>query len=115
MASIALGEAWPLQQLVKLQRSQPALVGRAMRRLIDQDEALRWSLVVSAYLDEEISLARAASLLGMHPLELREQFIKKGIPLYLGPTDEPDAQAEIDALRAWKEATEVGAKNALGA
>ena len=28
MASIALGEAWPLQQLVKLQHSQPALVDR---------------------------------------------------------------------------------------
>lgn len=115
MASIALSEAWPLQQLVKLQRSQPALVVRAMRRLIDQDEALRWSLVVSAYLDEEISLARAASLLKMHPLALREQFISKGIPLYLGPTDELDAQAEIDALRAWKKGAELGAENAPGA
>ena len=57
MASVALGEAWPLHQLIKLQRSQPALVERAIRRLIDQDEALRWSLVVSAYLDEEVSLA----------------------------------------------------------
>ena len=102
MASIALGEAWPLQQLVKLQRSQPALVGRAMRRLLDEDEGLRWSLVVSAYLDEEISLAHAASLLGLHPLELRERFIEKGVPLHLGPVDEADAQAEVDALRAWK-------------
>lgn len=41
MASVALGEAWPLQQLIKLQRAQPALVERALRRLIDQDEALR--------------------------------------------------------------------------
>jgi len=109
MVTVALGEAWPLQQLVKLQHSQPALVGRALRRLIDQDEALRWSLVVSAYLDEEISLARAASLLGMHPLELREKFIEKGIPLYLGPIDEADAQAEADALRTWKQRAELGA------
>jgi len=102
MASIALGEAWPLQQLVKLQRSQPALVGRALRRLLDEDEGLRWSLVVSAYLDEEISLAYAASLLGLHPLKLREQFIEKGVPLHLGPVDEADARAEVDALRTWK-------------
>jgi len=28
-------------------------------------------VVIGAYLDEEISLARAASLLALHPLELR--------------------------------------------
>ena len=102
MASIALGEAWPTQQLVKLQRSQPALVGRVLERLLDEDAGLRWSLVVSAYLDEEISLARTAALLGLHPLELRQRFIEKGVPLHLGPVDEADAQAEVDALRAWK-------------
>jgi len=41
MASIALGEAWPTQQLVKLQHSQPALVGRrVLRRLLDEDAGL---------------------------------------------------------------------------
>ena len=115
MASIALGEAWPLEQLIKLQRSQPALVGRALRRLLDEDQGLRWSVVISAYLDEEISLAYAASLLGLHPLELREQFIEKGVPLYLGPIDEADAQAEVDALRAWKRSVERGDSNASGA
>jgi predicted HTH domain antitoxin len=80
-----LGEAWPLQQLIKLQRSQPALVERVIQRLIDHDEALRWSLVVSAYLDEEVSLAYATSLLGLNPPELRERFIEKGIPLQVEP------------------------------
>jgi len=102
MAYSAQGEAWPLQQLVKLQRSQPALVGRAMQRLLDEDEGLRWLLDVSAYLDEETSLAHAASLPGSHLLELRERFIEKGVPLHLGPVDEADARAEVDALRAWK-------------
>jgi len=40
MASSALGEAWPMQQLVKLQHSQPALVGRVLRRLLDEDAGL---------------------------------------------------------------------------
>lgn len=93
---------WALEQLVKLQRSQPFLVQRALQRLLDEDPDLRWSVVVSAYMDGEISLARAASLLGLHPLELRERFIQKGIPLHLGPVDEADAQAEVDALRSWK-------------
>ena len=55
---------------------------------------------------EEISIARAASLLGLHALELRERFLEKGIPLRLGPADKADAQAEIDALRAWKRKAE---------
>ncbi len=96
------GTAWVLDQLVKMQRSQPLLLQRALQRLLEEDQDLRWSVVVSAYLDEEISLARAATLLGMHPLELRERFIQKGIPLRLGPVDEADAQAEVDALRSWK-------------
>jgi predicted HTH domain antitoxin len=105
MASIASTERWPLEQLVKLQRAQPSLVQRALQRLLDEDKELRWSIVVNAYLDGEISMARAASLLDMHTLELRAQFSKKGIPLYIGPIDKADAQAEIEALRAWKRET----------
>ena len=106
MSTIAMTEGWPLEQIIKLQRSQPAMVQRALQRLLDEDENLRWSVVISAYLDEEISLAWAASLLGLHPLELRERFMEKGIPLRLGPVDEADAQAEVDALRAWKRKAE---------
>lgn len=102
MSPVAIARNWPLEQLVKLQRSQPALVGRALQRLLDDDQDLRWSVVVGAYLDREISLARAATLLGLHPLELRERFVEKGIPLHLGPVDKADAQSEVDALRAWK-------------
>lgn len=102
MSSNAMTERWPLEQLIKLQRSQPSLVQRALQRLLDEDEELRWSVVINAYMDEEISMARAASLLELHPLELRERFIEKGVPLRLGPVDEADARAEADALRAWK-------------
>lgn len=106
MSSNAMTERWPLEQLIKLQRSQPSLVQRALQRLLDEDEELRWSVVINAYMDEEISMARAASLLELHPLELRERFIEKGVPLRLGPVDEADARAEADALRAWKRKAE---------
>jgi predicted HTH domain antitoxin len=109
MPFTVMAESWPLEQLIKLQRSQPSLVQRALQHLLDEDEELRWSVVINAYLDEEISLARAASLLGLHPLELRERFVEKGIPLHLGPTDKADAQAEVDAIRAWKRKAEGGA------
>ena len=100
-------QGWRLRQLVKLEQAQPALVHNALEKLFAQDEALRWSLVVSAYLHEEISLARAAVLLDLHPLELRERFVEKGVPLLLGPEDEADAQAEIDAIRAWRRSAKV--------
>ena len=106
MSSNAMTERWPLEQLIKLQRSQPSLVQRALQRLLDEDEELRWSVVINAYMDEEISMARAASLLKLHPLELRERFIEKAIPLRLGPVDKADARAEADALRAWKRKAE---------
>jgi len=106
VSSIAKTEDWPLEQLLKLQRSQPTLVQQALERLLEDNESLRWSMVVGAYLDEAISLARAASLLGLHPLELRERFVERGVPLRLGPVDKADAQAEVEAIRAWKRSAE---------
>jgi predicted HTH domain antitoxin len=97
---------WRLRQLVKLEHAQPALVCQALDKLFAEDETLRWSLVVSAYIDAEISFARAAELLGMHPLDLRAQFIEKGVPLLLGPEDEADAQAEIDAMRSGRRSSQ---------
>lgn len=102
VAVMIANEEWQLRQLIKLERSQPSLVRRALNRLFEEDESLRWSVVVSAYLDEEISLARAAAILGLHPLELRKQFMLKGVPLMLGPENPADAQAEIDAIRTWR-------------
>ena len=92
--------AWVFEQLAKLSRQQPELVNRAVRRLLDEDADLRWAVVVSAYLDHEINLGKAAELLGMHELELRERFIKLGIPLRIGPADLAEAQAEADAIRS---------------
>jgi predicted HTH domain antitoxin len=93
--------AWEFEQLARLSRQQPDLVNRAMRRLLDEDAELRWAVVVSAYLEHEINLGKAAELLSMHELELRERFIKLGIPLRIGPADLAEAQAEADAIRSW--------------
>lgn len=95
-------EDWRLRQLVKLEHAQPALVRHALDRLFAEDETLHWWLVAGAYIDGEISLALAAELFGMHVLDLRAQSIDKGVPLLLGPQDDADAQAEIDAMRSWR-------------
>ena len=94
-----MAPTWELEQLNKLSRQQPELVSRAVRRLLDEDRDLRWAVVVSSYLDSEISLAKAAELLGMHALELRERFLQLGVPLRLGPANIDEAKAEVEAIR----------------
>ena len=74
----------------------------------DMAESLDWSAVVGAYLAGRISLARAAAILDLHPLELLSLFQASEIPLLLGPEDAADAQAEIDAIRTWKQSPPAG-------
>ena len=62
---------------------------------------IHWSIVVGAYQDKQINLDRAAELLGMTELELRDRFIELGIPLCIGPADLAEARAEVEAMRAW--------------
>ena len=92
---------WGLEQLARLRRTQPDLVDSVISQIMQDNEHLRWSMVVSAYLDEKINLGKAAELLGLQEWELREQFIKRGIPLRIGPADWAEAKAEVDAIRAW--------------
>ena len=92
---------WTFAQLAKLHKQQPRLVDRALQKMIASNAELAWSLVVTAYLDEEINLGKAAELLDLHELELRERFIELGIPLRIGPLDKAEARAEVQALDSW--------------
>jgi predicted HTH domain antitoxin len=93
--------AWAVEQLVQLYRYRPELVQRSLDRLMDEDAELRWALVLGAYLDRRINLGKAAELLGLHELELRERFLEMGIPLPLGPADLAEARSEVEAVRSW--------------
>ncbi len=104
MSHATLPFPWVFKQLVKLYNQRPELVNTAVARLIQDDEELGWSLIVSAYRDSQINLGKAAELLNMHELELRDRFIQLGIPLRIGPADLAEAQAEVDALDNWFEA-----------
>ncbi len=93
--------SWVFEQLVSLRRSRSTLVDSAMQRLWSEDEQLRWALVTNAYLDQQVSLGKAAELLGMHELELREKYLQLGIPLRYGPATDEEARAEVAAIREW--------------
>ena len=52
-----------------------------------------------AYLSDEISLGKAAELLGLSRFELQARFHSLGIPLRLGPASLEEARAEVAAAR----------------
>jgi predicted HTH domain antitoxin len=94
-------QSWTYTQLNKIRRYRPDLVDPLIDNLLTQQAELLWLVVVGAYLDEEINLGKAAELLGMHRLELQEQFVKQGIPLRLGVETVEEAQAEYAAISQW--------------
>ena len=101
--------SWMLEQLVKVERHQPEMVERAVKEMLAQQSDLRWSVVVGAYLDGEISLGKAAELLGMHRLELQERFNAQSIPVRIGPDTVEEARAELAAIESWNaEAAKAG-------
>jgi predicted HTH domain antitoxin len=58
------------------------------------------AMALRAYLAAEISLGKAAELLGLQRLELQARLHRLGIPLHLGPSTMEEAWAEIKAARS---------------
>jgi predicted HTH domain antitoxin len=70
---------WALEQLGKLDETQPDLVDDALQTLWQQSPTLLRRLVIGAYLDEQISLNRAAELVALTRLELQRQLVQERI------------------------------------
>jgi predicted HTH domain antitoxin len=100
-ANASVLQGWELDQLFKLRERQPDLLEPIIRRLVQENESIRWSMVLGAYQDGQISLGKAAELLDLTEVELRKRFVELGVPLRVGPADLAEARAEVEALRAW--------------
>lgn len=75
-----------------------ALAAYAMRAEGEQPlEETAETSVLRDYLDEEISLGKAAELLQLTRFELMDRFKRLGIALRLGPASLEEARAEIAA------------------
>ncbi len=61
----------------------------------------RLDLILARYLDGGVSLARAAELLGLPPLELRSRFLRLDIPLRTSPEDLAEAAEDVEVALAW--------------
>lgn len=62
----------------------------------------RFDMVVSHYLADSISLGRAAELLGIAAIDLRNRLSRLNIVPAVGPVDRDDVRAEVDAALQWK-------------
>lgn len=62
------------------------------------DVQAAWNMVIAAYMDEAISLGRAAELLRLSRFELQYRLNRLGQPLRMGPVDVGDAQHEAAVL-----------------
>jgi len=90
---------WEVEELQKISEIQPELVEDALKNLWKNKPELYHAVVVNAYLDEKISLSKAAELLGMTRTELEREFKEKGIPLRRLSAE--DVAAEAEAITRW--------------
>jgi len=58
--------------------------------------------VIAYYLDEGISLGRAAELLGLPWLDLRTRFLRLDVPILVGPDQPDEVLDEIRAIKRWE-------------
>jgi prevent-host-death family protein len=75
------------------------LFEQAVATLADDQD--RYDLVLACYLDGEISLGRAAELLGLPWVDLRTRLVRLNVPLKIAPTDLAGARADADIALQW--------------
>lgn len=91
---------WEIDQLVKarLFPDQQAVVRSAMRALFQAQPGTRQQMIVSAYTAGDISLGKAAELMGVSHEEMKDILVESGIEVHLGPrTVEEVLQDEANA------------------
>jgi predicted HTH domain antitoxin len=94
---------WQLKQLERLHEIEPNVIDSAVEELFKVDSVLREKVVVGAYIDGDINFGKAAELLGIHPVKLREVFLARGIPVRIGVELKEDLLAEGIAAKGIRE------------
>ena len=89
--------SWQIEQCKKMSEIDPNLIGDVIQHFQKSDPVRLEKLVIGAYLDQDINLGKAAELLGLHREELRQRFLKQGIPLREGSRSIEELKAEIAA------------------
>ncbi len=88
---------WMIQGLEKLGEIKPDALKKVLKDIEEQRPEIFRSLVLIAYVDNKISLSKAAELLGLSRIELQEELLEAGIPIR--SLSEDDIAAEVEMLR----------------
>ena len=91
--------SWELQALQKVGSAEPELVTEALTELWKIKPDLYTIVVVNAYLDKQISLAKAAEMLNMTRREFERELRVRGIPVRT--LSQEDVRAEVQAITNW--------------
>jgi predicted HTH domain antitoxin len=78
---------WEIDQLVKarLFPDHQAVVRSALRALFQAQPGMRQQMIVSAYTAGDISLGKAAELMGVSHEEMKDILVESGAKVHLGP------------------------------
>lgn len=89
---------WEIDQLVRgnLFPDEDSVLRRAMRALFDERPDLRRKMAVRAYVAGDISIGRAAAILGVSLEEAKEMIVESGGRLHLGPLDSAEARTDAE-------------------
>lgn len=78
---------WEIEQLVKarLFPDEQAVLRTAIRALFQAQPHMRRQMVVGAYTAGEISLGKAAEIMGVSHEEMKDVLVESGAEIHLGP------------------------------
>jgi predicted HTH domain antitoxin len=78
---------WEINQLVKTQlfTDKQAVLRSALRALFQAQPTLRLHMVIRAYTAGDISLGKAAMLMGVSHAEMQDIVVEQGSQIHLGP------------------------------
>ena len=87
----------------RLYEREEDVVQDALRYLMRARPDYRIPLAISRYQNEDISLAKAASLAGVSWAQMREILVEKGIQPRLGPETRAEIEQEVQVLERYFE------------
>ena len=91
--------SWEIEVLQKMSVLEPEIIVQALADLWKSNPSLHKNVVINAYLDSKISLAKAAEELCVTRHEFEFELRKRGIPIR--QVTKKDVIAEVQAITTW--------------
>lgn len=93
---------WEITQLVRsgIYADQDAVLRSALNALFLLHPDQKLQMVISTYRAGEISLGKAAELMGVSSEEMKDLLRQAGVEIHLGPESVTDLEAEIQVFES---------------